>query len=348
MISLNGLRLERARASKQIREDGKFQNPGGVGLSNSASANTIGEFFFGRKKRVPHAPLPVESPLGEWKNAPPKKGLRVTWLGHSTMLLESDGLKILTDPVFGDRASPVSFAGPKRFHPVPAKLAELPKLDAILLSHDHYDHLCEKSFREIAKLDVPIITSLGVGARLEEFGVDAKRITELDWWETHTMLGGTLAFTATPAQHFSGRSLRDRNVTLWSSWVIRTDNHKIFFSGDTGLTEEFRVIGDRLGPFDLVMLEIGAWNPAWGTIHLGPENALRAFDMLGGGTLLPVHWGTFDLALHEWCEPAETLLGLAEKSKARILTPTLGAPFVPTQIENANPWWRSVRDRTIA
>jgi L-ascorbate metabolism protein UlaG (beta-lactamase superfamily) len=269
-------------------------------------------------------------------------GLRITWLGHSTLLLEVDGVTVLTDPVFGERASPVSFAGAKRFHRTPARISELPPLDAVLLSHDHYDHLCRESMGQIAKLRVPVITSLGVGARLERFGVDPSVIVELDWWEEHTLAGGLLRFTATPAQHFSGRSLTDRNATLWSSWVLTTANRNLFFSGDTGLTEQFRDIGARFGRFDVVMLEIGAWHPAWGSIHLGPENALRAFEMLGGDALLPVHWSTFDLALHPWDEPAETLLALSERSAARILTPRLGRPFEPAHVEGPEPWWRSV------
>jgi L-ascorbate metabolism protein UlaG (beta-lactamase superfamily) len=192
-------------------------------------------------------------------------------------------------------------------------------------------------------LHVPIVTSLGVGAHLERFGVDPRVITELDWWEQHTLPGGALSFTATPAQHFSGRGLGDRNTTLWSSWVITTSNHRLFFSGDTGLTDQLVVVGQRLGPFDVVMLEIGAWHPAWGgDIHLGPANALRAWEMLGKGALLPVHWGTFDLALHAWDEPAETLLALAEPAHARVLTPMLGRPFEPAHIETPTPWWRAV------
>jgi L-ascorbate metabolism protein UlaG (beta-lactamase superfamily) len=172
--------------------------------------------------------------------------------------------------------------------------------------------------------------------------VQSELITELDWWEAHAMKGGTLAFTATPAQHFSGRGLGDRNTTLWSSWVIQTDRHKLFFSGDTGLTDEFGVIGAKFGPFDVTMLEIGAWHQAWGDIHLGPENALRAFELLGKGTLMPVHWGTFDLGLHAWDEPAETLLQLAGPANARILTPLLGRPFEPAHVEGPTPWWRQL------
>jgi L-ascorbate metabolism protein UlaG (beta-lactamase superfamily) len=342
-MALTGLRLERAQASKQFRE-GRFRNTAGVipGIKGS-SLPVIGEFFFGGRARVPPAPMPVESPLETWAKPVSSSGLRITWLGHSTMLLESDGLRVLTDPVFGDRASPLSFAGPRRFHPVPATIAQLPPLDAVLLSHDHYDHLCRSSMQALARLRVPIITSLGVGAHLEQLGVDPQVITELDWWEEHTLPGGALSFVATPAQHFSGRGLTDRNTTLWSSWVITTERRRLFFSGDTGLTGELAVVGERFGPFDAVMLEIGAWHPAWGDIHLGPENALRAFELLGKGALLPVHWGTFDLALHAWDEPAETLLALAEPARARVLTPVLGRPFEPAHVEGPTPWWRAVR-----
>ncbi len=340
-MTLTGLRLERARASRQYR-DGTFHNTAGVmPRFEGGSFPVIREFVFGQAS-APRAPLPVESPLEAWTK-PVSSGLRITWLGHSTTLLEIDGVRVLTDPVFGKRASPVSFAGAKRFHPVPAKIAELPPLDAVLLSHDHYDHLCAKSMRQIAKLRVPVVTSLGVGAHLERFGVEPRLIVELDWWEEHVLPGGALSFTATPSQHFSGRSLTDRNRTLWSSWVIATANRRLFFSGDTGLTDEFLAVREKFAPFDVVMLEIGAWHPAWGTIHLGPANALRAFDMLGGGALMPVHWSTFDLALHPWDEPAETLLALAEPAGARILTPLLGRPFEPADAERPTPWWRAVR-----
>ena len=342
MPRLTGLRLERATASKQYR-DGRFWNSHGAGVKPpEMSGALLREFFFGGKRRVPSGPLPMERPHQAWAQPVSSSGLRITWLGHSTLLLEADGVRVLTDPVFGKRASPFSFAGPKRFHPVPAQIAELPELTAVLLSHNHHDHLCPESLRALAKRGVPIITSLGVGQNLEALGIPAAQITELDWWEEHTLPGGALRFTAAPAQHFSGRGLRDRNQTLWSSWVITTERRKLFFSGDTGLTEDFATIAARLGPFEVTMLEIGAWHPAWGDIHLGPENALRAFELLGGGTLLPVHWGTFDLALHRWDEPAETLLSLATATGARLLTPLLGRPFEPAHLEAPDPWWRSV------
>jgi L-ascorbate metabolism protein UlaG (beta-lactamase superfamily) len=173
-------------------------------------------------------------------------------------------------------------------------------------------------------------------------GVQAALITELDWWEEFKLPNRDLTFTAAPAQHFSGRGLRDRNATLWSSWVLSTPRRKTFYSADTGLHDELKTIGERLGPFELSMIEIGASNPAWADIHLGPANAMKAFDMLGGGTFLPIHWGTFDLALHPWAEPPETLLSIAEKTGARVITPRIGQPIEPDQIAGPTPWWRSV------
>jgi L-ascorbate metabolism protein UlaG (beta-lactamase superfamily) len=317
------------------------QHPVLPGLRDPEQKVSIGDFLCGGTRRVPKGPLPSVSPLEAWAR-PVDTGLRATWLGHSTVLIEIDGLRVLTDPVWGPRASPSTLAGPKRFQPVPIALNQLPPLDAVIVSHDHYDHLDYPTIREMARMDVPFITSLGVGAHLEAFGVPAERITELDWWDSWRSPKADLAITAAPSQHFSGRGLKDGNKTLWSSFVMQATRHRVFFSGDTGPTAEHAEIRERLGPFDLTMLEVGAHHPAWGNIHLGPANALAAHALLGGGPLLPVHWGTFNLALHPWDEPAETLLQLAPRTGARLLIPRLGEPIEPAHERILETWWRGV------
>jgi L-ascorbate metabolism protein UlaG (beta-lactamase superfamily) len=338
-----GARLERLHSSPLWAGTG-FRNihPILPGLRDpKASMPSVPEFLCGGERRVPRGPLPSVSPLEAWTR-PPETGLRATWLGHSTVLIEIDGLRVLTDPVWGPRASPTRLAGPKRFQPVPVPLRALPPVDLVLVSHDHYDHLDYPTIRELARRDVPFVTSLGVGAHLEAWGVAPGRIVELDWWESHRLPDSGLTVTAAPSQHFSGRSLHDRNATLWSSLVLRSPRHAVFFSGDTGLTTEYGEIRERLGPFDLVMLEVGAFHPAWGDIHLGPDRALEALSLLGGGAFLPVHWGTFALAMHAWDQPAERLLELGAKAGARLVMPRLGEPVEPAHAEAVQPWWRVV------
>jgi L-ascorbate metabolism protein UlaG (beta-lactamase superfamily) len=221
-------------------------------------------------------------------------------------------------------------------------LQSMPVIDLVVVSHDHYDHLDYPTIRELAKRRVPFVTSLGVGAHLEAWGVLPELITELDWWESHTLPNTALSVTAAPSQHFSGRSFKARNTTLWSSLVLRSDRHAVFFSGDTGLTTEYQAIRARLGPFDLVMLEVGAYHPAWGDMHLGPENALKALALIGGGAFLPVHWGMFSLSTHAWDQPAEVLLQMSAPAGAQLLMPRLGEPVEPDHAPRVDPWWRGV------
>jgi L-ascorbate metabolism protein UlaG (beta-lactamase superfamily) len=352
-----GLRLERMQASAQwVHKDssplgGGFRNRrpflpglrslGALAPSQGPSAPSLAEWLGSGRRRVPSGPLPLVDPRPAWLQ-PAGSGLRATWLGHSTVLLEIDGARILTDPVWGQRASPLRLAGPKRFQPVPVPLNALPRPDVVLVSHDHYDHLDWPTIRALARTGVPFVTALGVGAHLEAFGVPAHKITELDWWESHRLPGTGIELTATPSQHFSGRGLKDRNATLWSSFVISGTRHRVFFSGDTGLSPQHEAIGRRFGPFDLVMLEVGAFHPAWGDMHLGPANALKALKMLGGGTLLPVHWGTFALAPHAWDAPAEHLYAQAPRESVRLLMPRLGEALEPDHVERVTPWWRDV------
>jgi L-ascorbate metabolism protein UlaG (beta-lactamase superfamily) len=352
----DGERLARMRASTQWvagetgGNGGGFRNTAPIqpGLRDpAAKMPSLGDFLCGGTRRVPSAPLPALDPRPRWAHKP-DTGLRATWLGHSTVLIEVGGLRLLTDPVWAARASPSQLAGPKRFQPVPVSLKQLPPIDAVLISHDHYDHLCFPTIRALAKTSVPFITSLGVGAHLQAWGVASERITELDWWQSHTIAGSGVEVTAAPSQHFSGRGLKDRNHTLWSSLVIRSPRHRVFFSGDTGLTAQYQTIRQRLGPFDLVLLEVGAFHPAWGDIHLGPVNALKALQHLGGGAFMPVHWGTFSLAMHAWDEPAETLLQMAPAQGVQLLMPQLGQPVEPAQVDSVTPWWRAVETTGVA
>ena len=343
-VKPTGLRRERIEASPRYR-DGKFHNtePLKGTMENQPLGKRLGiisEFFSSRKKaeRVPPGTVPVESPLAAWSK-PAETGLRATWLGHSTVLLEIDGVRVLTDPVWGERVSPVDWAGPKRFHPAPVAIDQLPNVDVVVISHDHFDHLDYPTMLELSRMAVPFVTSLGVGAHLEAWGVAKSRITELEWWESTSVRG--LTITATPARHFSGRGT-SQNQTAWSSWSMRGERNSVFFSGDTGLTSEFEQVRERVGAHDLVMLEVGAYHPAWGQIHLGPDNALIAHRMLGGGALLPVHWGTFDLGLHPWGDPIETLAEGAAAQRVHLLTPRLGRAIEPARVSDIDPWWRAV------
>jgi len=343
----DGARLERMKASPRWAGD-RFRNVHPI-LPNlrdpSVPMPSIKDFICGGERRVPSGPLPSMNPLDSWTKKP-QSGLRVTWLGHSTVLIEIDGVRVLTDPVWGPRASPSTLVGPKRFQPVPVSLREMPPVDVVVISHDHYDHLDYPTLRVLAKSSVPFVVSLGLGAHLEYWGVHADRITELDWWESCTVPNSGVVLTAAPSQHFSGRGLKDRNTTLWSSFSIRSPHHSVFFSGDTGLTTEYQSIREKLGPFDVVMLEVGAFYPAWGDIHLGPDNALKAHSMLGG-QFMPVHWGTFSLAMHAWDQPAERLLELASQTGAQLLLPLLGQPIEPAHTESVKPWWRQVENSLV-
>jgi L-ascorbate metabolism protein UlaG (beta-lactamase superfamily) len=329
------------QASKQYR-DGTFVNtyPSTAVTADAGRSkiSTLVEFMLPGQGRRPERPLPMYDPRVTWAKTS-DTGLRATWLGHSTVLLEMGSFRVLTDPVWARRASPFSFAGPARFQPVPVDIASLPPLDVVLISHDHYDHLDRSSVLMLAARGARFVTSLGVGLHLEAWGVPAERSIELDWWES-TVLPGGLTITAAPAHHFSGRGLRDGNATLWSSFALRCDRGAVFFSGDTGLSAAFDDIGRRLGPFDLVMMEVGAFHPSWGAVHLGPENACKAWASIGSGQLLPIHWGTFDLATHAWFEPAEVLL--ARVPPAQLVMPCLGQPIEPSRVTAATPWWRDV------
>jgi L-ascorbate metabolism protein UlaG (beta-lactamase superfamily) len=296
-----------------------------------------------RAARVPQRPLgPFRTDVGVYATAP-ASGLRVTWMGHSSMLLEIDGVRVLVDPVWDERASPMQWMGPKRFFAPTLPLERLPRLDVVLVSHDHYDHLGEGTVRRLAELQPKArwVTSLGVGPILEQFGVGAERIAELNWTETVEVGGCTI--TSLPSRHFSGRSAFNRFETLWGSFVLRgADGHKVYFGADSGWWEGFAEIGASHGPFDLTMLEIGAYNDLWRNIHMGPDGAARSFQDMGRtGLLMPIHWGLFDLALHAWQWPIERMLEVAKTDGLKLWAPEPGRPTeVVRGIEVRSDWWR--------
>lgn len=335
----SGERLAREQRSP-LFHDARFHNVEPTRMMGGGGAwEAFKEYAFGPQMRVPTCALPMFAKTATVLAAPPHTGLRVTWLGHSTALLEIDGVTLLTDPQWSERASPSRWVGPKRFHPPPLAFENLPRIDAVLISHDHYDHLDMSTVKRLAARGIRFIVPLGIGAHLERWGVPATQISELEWWQSVPV--GALVIHSTPARHFSGRFIA-RDPTLWSSWSIVGPAHRVFFSGDTGQGQHFKAIGERLGPFDLALIEIGQWHPSWGDIHLGPVGALDAFGALNARRLLPVHWGTFNLAIHPWSEPAETTFVESRKRGVVLLTPLLGEPIEPTAEPATGPWWRSL------
>jgi L-ascorbate metabolism protein UlaG (beta-lactamase superfamily) len=330
------------RASKDGR---RFLNPvptviGGLGTI----FKVLPHYLMNRAETVPKRTLgPFRTDVAVY-DSEPASGLRVTWMGHSSMLIEIDGVRVLIDPVWDERASPTTWAGPKRFFAAPLALENLPRVDVVLVSHDHYDHLGETTIRALAGLEsmrgVRWVTSLGVGDLLRKFGVGAAQITELDW--TQEVSVGDLKITAVPSRHFSGRSLFNRFETLWSAFVLKGPRHNVYFGADSGWWEGFAEIGRAYGPFDLTMLEIGAFDALWEAIHLGPDGAARAFEAMGGsGLMMPIHWGLFDLALHAWRQPMERMLEIASEKRIRLWAPEPGLPTeVVDEVEVRTDWWR--------
>jgi L-ascorbate metabolism protein UlaG (beta-lactamase superfamily) len=344
----SGERLARIRRSPHFK-DGVFQNPGGTARTRpSGSTLDFARVFFDkdeRPRRAPKGTVPVHPTTLADIAKPPATGLRLTWMGHSSVLAEIDGTRVLFDPVWGERCSPFSFVGPKRLHPVPLPLAALGPVDVVVISHDHYDHLDLPTIKALAGTDTLFAVPLGVGSHLEHWGVSVDRIRELDWHEA-TKVGG-LTLTATPARHFCGRGLRNTQHTLWASWSVAGAEHRIFHSGDTGYFDGFKDIGADYGPFDATMIQIGAYSDFWPDIHMTPEEGMRAhLDLQGGrphGVMMPIHWATFNLATHPWAEPGEGTVAAARATGSRIAVPRPGEPFEPTsETVPSEPWWRAV------
>lgn len=283
--------------------------------------------------RIPVRPLSRQQLLAAPDNT-------VYRLGHSTVLLKLGNRYWLTDPVFAERASPVQWAGPRRFHQPPISLADLPPLAGVILSHNHYDHLDHASILQLKDKAECFLAPLGVGDTLVEWGIPKDKVRQLNWWQSTELHG--IRFIATPAQHFSGRGLRDANATLWSSWVILNGEQRIFFSGDTGYHSGFKSIGEQYGPFDLALIETGAYNVDWADVHMHPEQSLQAHLDVRGRWLMPIHNGTFDLAMHAWHEPFDRILELSWEHSVSIATPEMGQPFYLDYPSRGEAWWLEV------
>jgi L-ascorbate metabolism protein UlaG (beta-lactamase superfamily) len=329
--------------------EGRFHNtePSVMVESRPAPA-TVVALVTGRHAGHPTGTVPLATPLAPADAAT----LAATWYGHASVLVEIDGHRVLTDPVWSERVSPSPLVGPIRMHPVPVALTALPPVDAIVISHDHYDHLDKDTVETLLRSQrAPFVVPLGVGAHLRHWGVPDERIVELGWGAATRV--GELTITCTEARHFSGRGLV-RNTTLWASWAIAGPTRRVYFGGDTGYSAAFAEIGRAHGPFDVTILPIGAYNEMWPDVHMNPEEAVRAHGDLnaasGGlfGVLLPIHWATFNLAFHTWSEPIRRALTAAEEAGVTVAAPMPGQRVDLHRPVSVDRWWERVESTDIA
>jgi L-ascorbate metabolism protein UlaG (beta-lactamase superfamily) len=336
----SGKRLQKIRTSPQFYKSA-FQNQSYTpALTGGATiTGVMKDFFFGKHERkIPFMPLPsVKSDLKDVNADEPT----ITWFGHSSYLLQLNGRNILVDPVFSERTSPVQFAGTKAF---PGSNIyspdDMPDIDVLLLTHDHYDHLDYNTVAALKDRVSIIVTSLGVGAHLEKWGIATEKIKELDWWESNEVMKD-LRFTATPGRHFSGRKFK-RNQTLWSAFVLETGKYRLFLGGDSGYDSHFKEIGNRFGSFDLAILECGQYNVFWANIHMMPEETVQAAIDLHAKVLMPVHWAKFALATHPWDDSIKRVVKQAAILHQPLLTPMIGQKVSLNHMPENEAWWEKV------
>ena len=294
------------------------------------------QFLFKRNNQTPDRPLLTQPVDFSYFNTGRKDRLNSTWIGHSSLMININGYKILTDPLFEKK---ISIVGPRRFNgALPLNPEKLADIDVVIISHDHYDHLSKYSIKLLIPITQRFIAPLAVGKRLASWGVPENKIIELDWWEDY-LFDDHLNITATPAQHFSGRGMGDRNTTQWASWVITTSDFNIFFSGDSGYFNGFKEIGKRFGPFEMTFIECGAYNKLWRPVHMFPEETVQAHLDLKGNLLHPIHWGTFNLALHSWYEPMQRLTKAADSNHIPVATPMAGQSIQYGANNFGTYWW---------
>lgn len=327
------IRISSRESSPQWR-DGKFRNP--EPMVNDTWKALKGSFDQ-HPSAVPKSALPVMVHDSTRYSTAPVSGLRATWLGHSTTIVEIDGLRLLLDPMWGERPFPVSWMGPKRWYPPPLPLDQLPRLDAVLISHDHYDHLDRGTIEALLPRKLRFVVPLGMARRLRDWGMDSALVTELDWWDSTKV--GDLRIVSTPARHASGRGILDQGKSLWMGFAILGGTQRVYYSGDTGPQASSKSIGEKLGPFDLTLLECGQYDPAWPDWHLSPEQTLRMHKAVRGKVLMPVHWGLFRLAYHSWKDPVERLVKANADGAEVLAFPRPGESFEPTVAVPLEAWW---------
>ncbi len=338
--SMNAASLEKAQSSPQYF-DGSFENTPEV-IESSISTNI--KDMMGGQVRTPPGPFPMERPLISQEV---DSGIRSTWFGHATVYVEMNGKRILTDPMLSSHAFPVKMVAPERFNPPPLEAEELPPIDFVTISHDHYDHLDMKSIQVLAKKGAMFFVGLGIKAHLMEWGVAEGQISEMDWWESVEIDG--FSIHCTPARHYSGRKMPD-NSTLWTSWIIKSGAYTIFHSGDSGYEGHFREIGEKLGPVDLAFIKVGDYglDLGWQDIHMRPEKSVQAARDIGAKIMFPIHWGTFDLSNHDWFEPINLAVASAKEEGVTLVTPKLGQTLTLGDRINNESWWKELEQISLA
>ena len=322
--------------------EGQFENliPTSLEMSAGKMGSILRDQMKGDETRSPSRNIEVES-VDSTEVVNNSQATNLIWFGHSAFLLQIDGKRILLDPMLGDTPSPLPFFVAKRYSKeLPIEIEKLPEIDAILLSHDHYDHLDHGSILKLKEKTKEYYVPLGVGAHLKSWGIPEEDIHEMDWWDETTLDGLNIAFA--PARHFSGRGITDRNKTLWGSWVIQGQQDSIYFSGDGGYGPHFKEIGEKYGPFDFAMMECGQYDERWNQIHMMPEETAQAAIDVDAKQMMPIHWGAFTLALHSWVDPVERVTAKAEELNMPVITPKIGEwIYLGDNNTYSEKWWRN-------